>query len=88
MIANIGRKLLFSTKCPTKFQSKKYSVTFIRKVKPTFFGNINITDAKDKKIFWRTVKPSSWIKLRLVTHYSLLESDVKVYVRVVLLVFY
>ena len=71
MIANIGRKLLFSTKCPTKFQSKKYSVTFIRKVKQTFFGNINITDAKeDKKIFWRTVKPFLMDKVK--TCYSLL----------------
>ena len=57
MITDIGRKLLSSTKYPTKFRSKKYCVILIRKAKQTFFGNINITDATDNKTFWRTVKP-------------------------------
>ena len=57
MITDIGRKLLSSTKFPTKFRSKKYCVTFIKKGKQTVFGNINITDATYNKTFCQKVKP-------------------------------
>ena len=56
-------------------KQRNYCVNFLRKIKRNYYDNLNISDIKDNRKFWKTVKPCFTDKINTNEQITLVEKD-------------
>ena len=56
-------------------KQRNYCVNLLRKVKKNYYNNLNISNIKDNRKYWKTVKPCFTDKINTSEQITLVEDD-------------
>ena len=56
-------------------KQRNYVVSFLRKEKKDFYGNLDISKGTDNRVFWKIVKPKILNKVKICSKITLVEDD-------------
>ena len=56
-------------------KQRNYVVSFLRKEKKDFYGNLDISKVTDNRVFWKIVKPKISDKVKIRSKITLVEDD-------------